>query len=98
MACRLLQRGNNQMRRWERLSKSASANWRVALCARVNVQKENPMNQRNLLSVSVVTVLAFALLPSSAVSQQKSLKDQLVGTWIIVSNTSVAPDGTKHQL
>jgi len=56
------------------------------------------MNQRNLLSVSAVTVLAFALLPGSAVSQQKSLKDQLVGTWIIVSNTSVAPDGTKHQL
>jgi Lipocalin-like domain len=56
------------------------------------------MNQRNVLRVSVVTVLALALLPSSAVSQQKSLKDQLIGTWIIVSNNSVAPDGTKHQV
>jgi hypothetical protein len=35
------------------------------------------MNRRDLFSISAVTALAFALLPSTAVSQQNSLKDQL---------------------
>ena len=35
------------------------------------------------------------MLPASAVSQPKSLKDQLVGTWNIVSWERTAPDGTK---
>ena len=40
------------------------------------------MNRRNVLSLSVATALGLALLPGSAVAQQKSLKEQLVGTWI----------------
>jgi len=56
------------------------------------------MNRRHILSVSLITAVGFALLPSSALAQQKGLKEQLVGTWTIVSNDSVAPDGTKHQL
>ena len=43
------------------------------------------MNRRDLFSISAVAGLAFALLPSTAVSQQKSLKDQLVGIWTLVS-------------
>lgn len=43
------------------------------------------MNRRDLFSISAVTALAFALLPSTAVGQQNSLKDQLVGTWTLVS-------------
>jgi len=56
------------------------------------------MNRSNILSLSVLAACSLALLPGSAVSQQKSLKDQLVGSWILVSNDAVAPDGTKHQL
>jgi hypothetical protein len=56
------------------------------------------MNRRSILSISAMTVLGLALVPSSAVSQQKSLKDQLVGTWTIVSSDNVAPDGAKRQL
>ena len=56
------------------------------------------MNRRSILSISTMTVLGLALLPSSAVGQQKSLKEQLVGTWIIVSNDATAPDGKKEQL
>jgi hypothetical protein len=38
------------------------------------------------------------LLPSgSAVSQQKSLKDQLVGTWTVVSWEQARPDGSKFR-
>jgi hypothetical protein len=44
-----------------------------------------------------MTLLGLALVPSAAVSQQKSLKDQLVGAWTIVSRNSTAADGTKVQ-
>ena len=43
------------------------------------------MNRHSILSLSAVTVLGLAVLPGSAVSQQKSLKDQLVGTWTLAS-------------
>jgi hypothetical protein len=56
------------------------------------------MNFRHILSLSVITAVGVALLPGSLLAQQKSLKEQLVGTWTIVSNDNVAPDGTKRQL
>jgi len=55
------------------------------------------MNRGSILSISAMTVLGLALVPSSAVSQQKSLKDQLVGAWTLVSRDNTAPDGTKGQ-
>jgi hypothetical protein len=53
------------------------------------------MNRRNILSLSAITALGLALLPGSAIAQQKSLKDQLTGTWILVSQESMTPDGKK---
>ena len=55
------------------------------------------MNQRHLLTVSAVTAFGLALLPNGAVGQQKSLKDQLVGTWTLVSWEQANPDGSKLQ-
>ena len=55
------------------------------------------MNRRNILSLSVITALGLAVLPGSALAQQKPLKDQLAGTWTLVSNNNVAADGTKRQ-
>ena len=55
------------------------------------------MNRRHILSLSVITALGLALLPGSAVSQQKSLKEQLAGTWTLVSIDQTAKDGTKQQ-
>jgi len=43
------------------------------------------MNRRCILSISAMTALGLALLPGSAVAQQKSLKETLVGTWTLVS-------------
>jgi hypothetical protein len=48
----------------------------------------------------VLTTLALlssgiALSPGDALAQQKSLKEQLVGTWILVSSAIIRPDGTK---
>lgn len=53
------------------------------------------MNRHHLLSLSAVTAFGLAVLPSSAVSQ--SLKDQLVGTWTLVSWDQTNPDGSKFQ-
>ena len=55
------------------------------------------MNRRHSFSVSAVTALGLVLLPSVAVGQQKSLKDQLVGTWTLVSWEQMNPDGSKLQ-
>ncbi|HEX2473639.1 MAG TPA: lipocalin-like domain-containing protein [Lacipirellulaceae bacterium] len=55
------------------------------------------MNRRNIFGLSVITALGLVLLPSSALAQQKSLKDQLVGTWTLVSWERVNPDGSKLQ-
>ena len=46
----------------------------------------------------MITALGFALLPGSAVAQQKSLKQQLVGTWNLVSVDQTDSEGKKHQL
>jgi Lipocalin-like domain len=64
------------------------------VCAEA-LEKEEDMNRRSVLTKSVPIVLAAALLPSSVVAQQKSIKDQLVGTWIFVSAQDVKPDGSK---
>src|SRR5215813_603227 len=59
----------------------------------VNAQRRKPMNRRSILHVSSVAVLGLALLPASALSQQKSLKEQIVGTWSHVSTKYKFPDG-----
>jgi len=46
----------------------------------------------------VVATVGFGLLSGVAVSQQRSLKEQLVGTWMLVSNENVNTDGTKRQI
>lgn len=49
-------------------------------------------------SLAMITALGLILLPGTAASQQKSLKEQIAGTWQIISTDQTAPDGTKHQL
>ena len=46
---------------------------------------------------AALTMLALLLVPltGDAVAQQKSLKEQLVGTWTFVSAVNTRPDGTK---
>jgi len=55
------------------------------------------MNRRSIFTLSAIAVLGLAFVPGSTVAQQKSLKDQLVGTWTLVSNEDTEPNGTKHQ-
>src|SRR5262245_16836714 len=53
------------------------------------------MNWATVLRMSVLMTLAATLLPGNAVGQTKTIKDQLVGTWLFVSASDVKPDGTK---
>ena len=53
------------------------------------------MNRRYIISLSALTALGLALLPSNAISQQKSLKEQLIGTWTLVSAAQVTKEGVK---
>ena len=55
------------------------------------------MNRRNIFGLSVIAALGLALLPGSALAQQKSLKEQLVGTWTAASWEQTNKDGTKFQ-
>jgi hypothetical protein len=55
------------------------------------------MNRRSIFTFSAIAVLALALPPSSSVAQQKTLKEQLVGTWTLVSYEDINANGTKKQ-
>src|ERR1700722_16192552 len=70
-----------------------SAHNRVAL----HLTRRNKMNRRNIFSLSAIAALGLAMLPGNVVAQTKSLKDQLVGTWTLVSWEQVHKDGTKAQ-
>jgi hypothetical protein len=52
------------------------------------------MNRRHILSLTVIAASGFALLPGSVLAQQKTLKEQLVGTWTFVSSTTKLADGS----
>ena len=53
------------------------------------------MNRRSILTLSTLAVSGLALLPGSAVGQQKSLKDQIVGSWTYALADTVRPDGSR---
>src|SRR5271169_5164107 len=55
------------------------------------------MNRRATLAMTTTALLCLAvgLSASDSVAQQKSLKEQLVGTWTLVSSDQVRADGSK---
>ena len=55
------------------------------------------MNRRHILSLCLIPAVGLGILSGSASAQQKSLKEQLTGTWTIVSNDNTASNGTKRQ-
>lgn len=56
------------------------------------------MNWRNTLALTTMALLFLGIgyPASNAVAQQKSLKEQIVGSWSLVSVTNFKPDGTKY--
>jgi hypothetical protein len=55
------------------------------------------MNRRSIFTLFAISALGLAVLPSSVVAQQGALKQQLVGTWTLVSYDASAADGTRRQ-
>jgi hypothetical protein len=55
------------------------------------------MNRRTTLALGTTALLclAAALSASDSLAQQKSLKEQLVGTWTLVASDQELPDGSK---
>jgi hypothetical protein len=52
------------------------------------------MSWRSVFSLSAMTLLGLALLSGTAFPQQKTLKEQIIGTWAYVSSTAKLPDGS----
>jgi len=55
------------------------------------------MNRTNLLSISAATALALVLGPGTGVAQKTTLKEQLVGTWLVATVDNIRTDGTRFQ-
>jgi hypothetical protein len=49
---------------------------------------------RSVATLCAIAIISIPAFPSSSVGQAKSLKDQLVGTWIYVSSTGKRDDGS----
>jgi hypothetical protein len=52
------------------------------------------MNTRCALGLCAIALIAIPAFPNSSLAQGKSLKAQLVGTWIYVSSTGKRDDGS----
>jgi hypothetical protein len=53
------------------------------------------MKHGGVLGLPLILALGFALQTSTALGQQKSLKEQIVGSWTLVEATDIHADGTK---
>src|SRR6185436_17932231 len=62
----------------------------------VPTTRSNTMNRRKLTTLFALSA-GLAILSGPVLAQQKSLKEQLTGTWTIVSNDNTASNGTKRQ-
>jgi hypothetical protein len=50
------------------------------------------MNRRSILNITAIAALGLAMSLNSAMAQTKSLKDQLVGSWTLVSTDAYGPN------
>ena len=53
------------------------------------------MKRRSIIGIAAMAALGCSVLSGSVVAQQKTLKEQVVGTWTLVSSDQVRPDGNK---
>jgi hypothetical protein len=55
------------------------------------------MTCRRFIASGMAVMLVLTALAGAAAAQQKSLKEQLPGTWTVVSQYTVAPDGKREE-
>jgi hypothetical protein len=56
---------------------------------------ESMMNRRDILGLSAIAALGLSVVLDRAVAQQKTIKEQLIGTWTLVSWELIGSDGNK---
>ena len=56
------------------------------------------MHWRRNIGMSATAALGISLFVGSAAGQQRSLKEQLLGTWALVSHVSTRADGSKFSM
>jgi hypothetical protein len=49
-----------------------------------------------ILTLTVAAVSLGLVLSDGASAQQKTLREQLIGSWMLVSSDNISPDGTKR--
>ena len=59
------------------------------------VFRERPMNLRMIFAVCVFAAFGSSMVTFDALGQKQSLKEQLVGTWTLLSWEQKKGDGTK---
>jgi hypothetical protein len=64
---------------------------------RAQIERRTPMNRASLFSISAATGLALVLGTGTGVAQKKTLKEQLVGTWLVATADNIRPDGSRFQ-
>jgi hypothetical protein len=52
------------------------------------------MHRQRTFAFPIIAALGLALLSGNAVAQQKTIREQLVGTWSFVSSNAKLPDGS----
>lgn len=52
------------------------------------------MNRRCAVGLCAATLISVVAFPDGSIAQGRSLRDQLVGTWIYVSSTGTREDGS----
>jgi hypothetical protein len=56
------------------------------------------MNRRNIFSLSLIMALGLALLPATSGAQQATTKDQLIGSWKVLSLKATTGDRVSYPL
>jgi hypothetical protein len=56
------------------------------------------MNQFSAFSLLAMTAAGLVLVPGQTTAQQKTLKEQLAGAWIVITTEQTGPGGVKHQV
>src|SRR5262245_59347847 len=61
-----------------------------------HITGRNTMNRRSVVTICAMSALGLLMLVGESSAQQKTLKEQLVGVWTVVSIENTAPNGSKR--
>lgn len=57
--------------------------------------RRRPRVSALIAAFGLVSVLAIGMLPINTLAQQGTLREQLLGTWLMATNVTIQPDGSR---